>query len=293
MKNDNTMKRARPLEIMTISTRLTMNLTPASILTTSVLFSSLLLSQTAAFSPRHRTAFAPRSSTVLEASRAATADSFAVQAVQPRRFTSMKERREAQEALARHRAPTKDTLVDAQMLELLSDQFLYPTKPKKTVRERPRGRPESVAGAMSYETMLKNRKEAEEQQGGLSTVIPYSSPPSVTPTLKKRGVRGTTKMVDEKTAKKQRKKVVKNLPEKNIVSEEEMAKQQAMKQRRYKTDKSVDLQKYYRTELLTAKEEYSLGMQVHFMMKCEEVHEGLAMKLMRLPTMEEWAIACG
>ena len=86
----------------------------------------------------------------------------------------MKERREAEKALNLQRAPPKDTLVDAKMLELLSDQFLYPTKPKKTPE-----RPESVPGAMSYETMLKNRQQEEEQ--ALSTVIPYSSAPSVTP----------------------------------------------------------------------------------------------------------------
>lgn len=215
----------------------------------------------------------------------------------------MKERREAQEALDKQCAPPKDTLIDAQMLELLSDQFLYPTKPMaQAKRTRPRGRPESVPGAMSYETMLRNRQRAEAAEA-LSTVIPYSTPaetptsfdsPSKTKKRRKTGVRGSTKVVDEKAIKKQRKKVVKNLPEKRATPETEMAnQQQVIRQRRGKSDKSIDLQKYYRTELLTAKEEYSLGMQVHFMMKCEEVHEGLATKLMRLPTMEEWAIACG
>jgi hypothetical protein len=56
---------------------------------------------------------------------------------------------------------------------------------------------------------------------------------------------------------------------------------------------NADLQRFFRTELLTAEEEYSLGMKVHFMMKCEEVHEGLCEELERMPSMEEWANACG
>lgn len=55
----------------------------------------------------------------------------------------------------------------------------------------------------------------------------------------------------------------------------------------------INLQKYYRTELLTAQEEYSLGMKIQFMMQCEQVHEGLCIHLMRLPTISEWAYACG
>ena len=155
---------------------------------------------------------------------------------------------------------------------------------------------------MSYETMLKNRQQEEEQ--ALSTVIPYSSAPSVTPptfdpvevvTKRRRnnGIRGVSSSANDEQATKKRKKGVKNLPEKKNISEKQMEKQKIIKQRHGRSDKSIDLQKYYRTELLTAKEEYSLGMQIHFMMRCEEVHEGLATKLMRLPTMEEWARACG
>ncbi len=51
--------------------------------------------------------------------------------------------------------------------------------------------------------------------------------------------------------------------------------------------------RYYQTELLTAKEEYSLGMKVKFMVKCEAVHEGLSLELDRNPTIAEWAAACG
>ncbi|KAL3805689.1 hypothetical protein HJC23_005933 [Cyclotella cryptica] len=56
---------------------------------------------------------------------------------------------------------------------------------------------------------------------------------------------------------------------------------------------SLNLNRYYRTELLTAKEEYSLGMKVKFMVKCEAVHEGLSTSLGRTPSIAEWAAACG
>jgi RNA polymerase nonessential primary-like sigma factor len=51
--------------------------------------------------------------------------------------------------------------------------------------------------------------------------------------------------------------------------------------------------KYYQTKLLDGKEEYSLGMQVRFMMQAEDVHQGLSAHLMRLPSIGEWAEACG
>ena len=54
-----------------------------------------------------------------------------------------------------------------------------------------------------------------------------------------------------------------------------------------------NLQRYYKTELLTAEEEYMLGMRVRLMVKCEAVHEGLSLALERAPTLEEWAAACG
>lgn len=56
---------------------------------------------------------------------------------------------------------------------------------------------------------------------------------------------------------------------------------------------ALNLNLYYRTELLTAREEYSLGMKVKFMVKCEAVHEGLSNALGRAPTIAEWAAACG
>lgn len=59
------------------------------------------------------------------------------------------------------------------------------------------------------------------------------------------------------------------------------------------TNDSLNLNRYYKTELLKAKEEYSLGMKVKFMVKCQAVHEGLTLQLDRMPTIAEWAAACG
>ena len=95
-----------------------------------------------------------------------------------------------------------------------------------------------------------------------------------------------------------RKQVMKNLPKAR--GREEEAQEEKVDEsvtfissKRRKTTVAADLQKYYRTELLSAKEEYSLGIQVQFMVKCESVHEGLALRLERLPSMVEWAHACG
>jgi hypothetical protein len=61
----------------------------------------------------------------------------------------------------------------------------------------------------------------------------------------------------------------------------------------YSAINNLELRKYYTTALLTPEEEFKLGFQVQLMIQCEEVHEGLAMREMRLPTIEEWATACG
>lgn len=246
----------------------------------------------------------PSSLLVREATRAAAADDL-VQPVQPKRFISEKQRMQALKNMDLQQMTKR--VIDAQMLELLSDQFLYPTK--QTQRQRPRGRPESVPGAMGFEALLKSRGEALASQQDPSTIMPYTTiAPPISPTTnsnrveiaagrKREGVRGSTSKLkkSETITTKKRKKVHKNLPEPKSHSEQQEGNSQLklIKERHGRTEKSVDLQKYYRTELLTAKEEYALGMKVHFMMRCEDVHEGLAERLLRLPTIEEWAHACG
>ena len=107
----------------------------------------------------------------------------------------------------------------------------------------------------------------------------------------------------EQTVKKIRKRVMKHLPkpkEKSFIdfngvssAGENDEGRRILKRHQNQQANGMDLQKYYRTELLTPDEEYSLGMKVHFTTKCEHVHEGLAAALGRLPSMIEWAAACG
>lgn len=59
-----------------------------------------------------------------------------------------------------------------------------------------------------------------------------------------------------------------------------------------KADK-LNLIQYYNTELLSVSEEYSLGMKVKFLMKCEDVYQGLNLHFGRNPSIAEWAAACG
>ncbi|KAL3908304.1 MAG: hypothetical protein SGARI_003124, partial [Bacillariaceae sp.] len=56
---------------------------------------------------------------------------------------------------------------------------------------------------------------------------------------------------------------------------------------------NLELRKYYATALLTPDQEFDLGRQVQLMVMCEQVHEGLSIEKLRLPTIEEWAAACG
>ena len=99
-----------------------------------------------------------------------------------------------------------------------------------------------------------------------------------------------------------RRRVVKQLPKSrrdengNLISsthEEQNKNGQVVAGDLKSNSDALNLNLYYRTELLTAKEEYSLGMKVKFMIKCEAVHEGLSNALGRTPTIAEWAAACG
>ena len=115
-----------------------------------------------------------------------------------------------------------------------------------------------------------------------------TSPPSAPSTARKETDSSVDSVKNNEvpTTVKKRKRVHKNLPKRRVDS---YPKSETSNRR----TNGLDLQKYYRTELLTADEEYSLGMKVKLMMKCELVHEGLAVRHQRLPTMEEWAVACG
>jgi hypothetical protein len=126
--------------------------------------------------------------------------------------------------------------------------------------------------------------------------------------------KGSAKLVEplfgaNAIVKKQRRRVVKQLPksrrDKNgnlmpsyMASGSSNGNSKGEEERVYtpgrgQSPDSLNLNRYYKTELLTAKEEYSLGMKVKFMVKCEAVHEGLSVEMGRSPSIAEWAAACG
>ncbi|GAX19359.1 hypothetical protein FisN_4Lh062 [Fistulifera solaris] len=223
-----------------------------------------------------------------------------VQPVEPRSSSSEQRRTEAYKAMDRNKV--KSALQDASVLELLSDQFLYPPS-----TNRPKGRPEFVPGAMKYETMqrFRERQEALEQASNMpivsdaeaAAIVPFLNEiveqKSALKTKRKSGVKGATSDVDEEKEEPTttRKRFVKNLPKRKDTEQANLDHEEFSK--RSKNVNGMDLHQYYRTDLLTAEEEYSLGMKIMFMVKCEQVHNGLASELSRLPTFVEWAEACG
>jgi len=250
--------------------------------------------------------------------------------VRPRKAISNEMRQRALKAMnaetARQNADTALKGVDAQVLELLSDHFLYPDQIRTSLAatiSRPKGRPEFVPGAMNYDTLLKYRERQEfvdnilnQADSARPSILPYSAPPvelgsqeapsspskaSAAPT-KTMGVKGSPKRgasssssnteITEAPARKRRKRVVKSLPEPRSNTEKNGRRGKPVARKRTKGG-NLELHKYYRTELLSSDEEYALGMKTQFMVKCENVHEGLSMNLMRLPTIQEWAEACG
>ena len=257
------------------------------------------------------------------------ADRSTPQPVKMKTAIPAEKRLEAMKAMKRQKVESALTGVNARMLELLSDGYLYPS-PTTAPTKRRKGRPECVPGAMKYETMLKfrERQEALDLVGGgqefaaIAAFIENESP-STTPTddlqekssvaakvdevkkekrvKKPKGtdqsntIRGIQEVHEEgQSEPRKRKRVVKNLPKPRDRSKDDSSYLKSSRTTKGRAGvNSPELQKYYKTELLTREEEYSLGMKVKFMVKCEQVHEGLANALTRLPTIEEWANACG
>ena len=254
--------------------------------------------------------------------------------VKPKESISDEKRLRALKAMnGNHKVDSALQGVDAQVLELLSEHFLYPDSVSASVaaaKVRPKGRPDFVPGAMNYETMLRFREKQEvikivgnrghqSNANSDSTVAPYStalapsnhlgdgdvdvSSSTTTATKSSRGIKGaTTKAVNgiaevgnNDQVPKRRKRVVKSLPAPRAEVDKRRKKRINGKtiQRKRTKGSNLELHKYYRTELLGADEEYSLVMKVNLMVKCESVHEGLSTSLMRLPTIQEWAAACG
>ena len=217
--------------------------------------------------------------------------------------------------------------------ELMEDEdgeasiTVEPPAPKKRKRGRPRKYPlpeeeitassDKVVKVEPIQPMDSQVKERKKKVTKSSAKVNGESPTSKDDnkslvSKKKRiksssnAMKGSTKSYAEPLigasaiVNKQRRRVVKSLPKSrrdergNIIS-----KQQEPEERNFNnpgrgvSNDSLNLNRYYKTELLTAKEEYSLGMKVKFMVKCEAVHEGLSLQLDRTPTIAEWAAACG
>jgi hypothetical protein len=251
----------------------------------------------------------PTSLSDLQSSRSSVTER--VKPLVPKSSSTQKRREEAVKAMKRTKVETALDGVDAQMLELLSGQFLYPdnkSSEQESKKTRPRGRPDCVPGAMKFETMIK----FQEQKGIMGVARDSYSESTKSPQMndssndnssaqaRKPGkVRGSASgstddsLPEETGGNKRRKRVVKNLPRRKDPSRETHAPERHLKLKGKAKASNLELQKYYRTELLNAEEEYTLGMQIQLMVKCEQVHEGLAMEVMRIPTIQEWAQACG
>lgn len=259
----------------------------------------------------------------------------AAQRLEPRTQSSDDQRTRAVTAMQRAKVESALLGMDEQMLELLSDKFMaYP--PDRGDRKRPKGRPESVPGAMTQETMARFRGHQEAMENlkqnsdhpaspaELSAIEPYLVSPasaagipivveadrvSAPAKRQRRKMKGSSvatnngelPVASPKISKRGRKRVFKNLPRsKNDVAvagpdEDAPANEGRLRPtpRSNGQTNGMDLHQYYRTDLLTSDEEYSLGMKIQFMDRCEQVHEGMAAAMGELPAITVWAAACG
>eukprot|EP00980_Cylindrotheca_fusiformis_P022560 scaffold9439_cov115-Cylindrotheca_fusiformis.AAC.5 len=246
-------------------------------------------------SPRHR----PRP-WLVEAVGSPLSDT--LQPMQPKSTTSRRKREEAIKAMNRDKVESALDGVDAQMLEMLSDQFLFPLDRSAKPTSRPIGRPDFVPGAMKFETLIKYREGKEREAIANQQPQPVKKAQVVSTRGRKKQLRvkGSSPSIEgkelsdlnlEKSELKKKKRIVKNLPERKCTTKA-TSKRRSVRKGRSKVN-NLEVQKYYKTELLTAEEEYALGIKIQLLSLCEHVHEGLALQYMRLPTIEEWAGACG
>lgn len=218
-----------------------------------------------------------------------------VHALEPLTKTSEAKRRKAQAAMDRQALEASISMSDPN--DLFAEDALLPQR-SRADRKRPKGRPELVPGAMKYETMVKFREQQERRGHAVAEKMSSVELDAVTPFLSPKGTSASAPeapdVLPETPGKAPRQRIVKNLPTpKSKSKQKEDEERIRARLAQNKNANNMDLQKYYKTALLTADEEYSLGLKVQFMIKCELVHEGLALKLEQLPTMTEWAEACG
>ncbi|KAG7342275.1 RpoD subfamily RNA polymerase sigma-70 subunit [Nitzschia inconspicua] len=288
---------------------------------------------------------APTDTTLLYAATRSKVEDI-VQPLAPKASVSKERREAAVQALQRNTVDAALKGVDAQLLELLSEEFLYSPgirreKSQDSSIDRPYGRPIMVPGAMTRANMQRYKEKRDllyqfvrkaSSPSSSSSESSTSSKPMPDPSIDKdilkeelvpgfnippkeeaewrtsradetrRSSRNSqestvtntelpTATMEEEgvTAKKaSRGRVKKNLPKSKASSENEKTTNTMSS-----SPNNLELRKYYATALLTPEEEFKLGRQVQVMIQCEQVHEGLALREMRLPTIQEWAVACG
>ncbi|GKY99953.1 hypothetical protein MPSEU_000948900 [Mayamaea pseudoterrestris] len=258
----------------------------------------------------------PTARVTKEASQASS-QQLLVKQLKPRTGPGKEKREQVLLALQRSQVETALSGVNqAQILELLSDQYLYPPAGESNnilqtaaavkaaanrIRKRPSGRPECVPGAMNYETMVKyrHRQEIAKQltlakdmsTDEIRAVAPYVIVNDADSFQTKESVQTQASPpfipMYPTEAPAEKKYPVKDEADPGV------RQKKASKKITRKQQTGLDLQKYFGTNLLNAEEEYSLGLKVNLMARCHEVHEGLAARQARLPTIEEWAYACG
>jgi RNA polymerase sigma factor (sigma-70 family) len=277
--------------------------------------------------------------------------------VQPYKSSASQERREVAVRALRP-GPVDSVLqgVDAQVLELLSEEFLYPsprgaTSSSPQIRDpnntKPR-RADMVPGAMTRANMEKYKKKrnlmnhlVDKVTAQTSMAASAASQKSASEPIKEEVLKENLSMnlhilSGEVERRKRRSKgsYLESSPGDNALptaveetqadvessnNMESSSRKQRVKKNLPKSKsqdeirKSLDdagtgfpppgvntnninnleLRKYYATALLTPDQEFELGRQVQLMILFEQVHEGLAIQEMRLPTIEEWAAACG
>jgi len=245
----------------------------------------------------------------------ATLESDVVYQVKPKKIKS-RARARAIEAMGKRGKITgvsADTIVDDNILEAMFQDIGvvdYPIETKPKHRKHTK-RPKMVAGAMGYKTMLEFQRREEEYEELFAEIdTSMYTPVAITPPIEMPPA--PVKNISTKSSSRTKKAEPKDVHIEGAQLPIKVKKLKSVKPKKPKTrakpkfnsdnnnkakggnyHKVKGLKQYYQTELLTAKEEYSLGTKIEFMIKCDTVHEGLAMQLQRLPTILEWAEACG
>lgn len=159
-------------------------------------------------------------------------------------------------------------------------------------KKKRRGRPPGSGKGKNVRKGTTNSQSSAILRGAINRKMNESEKPAPKRRGRKPGSKnkpkGLPEMKKEKSSRSPRKKRV------NRTSDVAEATKKSLNEAGMKISvNSKALQKFYKSELLTTEEEKSYGNRVQFLMRCEEVHEGLTINLMRSPSIEEWATACG